>query len=82
MNNRFASVMDVIDVETFLICKSKDEGRQLAIQLAADLGLPAVEIVFIEHNGPGVRVRLRSTIHHPGENYGWLAAHSAEDAIY
>lgn len=65
-------VLDALDIETFLVCGSAEEGRKLAEQLIAELNLPQGDVVFIEHNGPGARVRLRVYIHRPGDAYRWL----------
>lgn len=72
MSDVFSRVLDAIDIETFLICKSEEEGRQLSKQLMLEIGFQDLDIVFIEHRGPGVRVRLRGYIHRPGDQYGWL----------
>ncbi len=69
-------VLDALDVETFLICSSEEEGRRLAVQLMADLSLPHGDIVFLEFNGAGARVRLRSYLHRPGDHYRWLESES------
>ena len=65
-------VVDVLDIETFLYCQSEEEARQLVGKLAGELNLPHPETVFLEFKGWGARVRLRSTIHHPGNHYRWL----------
>ncbi len=65
-------VLDAIDIETFLICNSAEEGRKLAERLLVEMNLPRGDVVFLEHSGPGARVRLRAYIHHPGDHYLWL----------
>ncbi len=65
-------VCDTIDIETFLICQSEDEAKEIAYKLAGELNLGRCDIVFLEHKGLGARVRLRSYIHHPGDHYNWL----------
>ncbi len=65
-------VVDAIDIETFLYCKDEAEGRELAVALAHELNLNHPDIVFLEHHGPGARVRLRAYAHHPGDHYRWL----------
>ena len=72
MSRVFAHVMDGLDIETFLVCKSEEEGRGLAITLMKDLGFEDIDIVFIQYQGPGVRVRVRAYIHRSGDTYGWL----------
>jgi hypothetical protein len=65
-------VVDAIDVETFLLCHSEEEAKVLALSLAAELNLRAADIVFLEFNGFGARLRLRSYAHRPGDHYPWL----------
>lgn len=72
MTRALDHVLDALDIETFLVCSSSEEGRRLAEQLMAELNLPNGDIVFLEHNGPGVRVRLRAYLHRPGDAYRWL----------
>jgi len=64
MSTVFKNVMDAIDIETFLVCSSESEGKELAIQDA--------DIVFIQYQGPGARVRVRGYVYKPGASYGWL----------
>jgi hypothetical protein len=70
MKSALDRVVDAIDVETFLYCKSEDEGKALAEALAQELSLP--DIVFLEFKAWGARVRIRSYIHHPGDHYRWM----------
>ncbi|HNT55106.1 MAG TPA: hypothetical protein PKG95_10370 [Anaerolineaceae bacterium] len=72
MTKALAHVVDALDIETFLYCKDEDEAKILAEALAAELGLPHGDVVFVEHRGAGARVRIRSYIHHPGDHYRWL----------
>lgn len=65
-------VCDTIDIETFLICQNEDEAKEISYRLMNELNLGKCDIVFLEHKGPGARVRLRSYIHHPGDHYKWL----------
>ena len=65
-------IVDAIDIETFFYCKDESEAKQLANALMAEMSLPQGDIVFLEHNGLGARVRLRSYIHLPGDHYRWL----------
>lgn len=44
-------IMDGLDIETFLICDSEEEGRQLAVQLVKEWGFQDVDIVFIQFHG-------------------------------
>ena len=68
----YEHVLDALDIETFLICQNEAEGKRLALQLLTDMGLKDIDIVFIEHNGPGARVRARGNIYKPGDHYHWL----------
>ena len=72
MKKALDQVLDALDIETFLVCKSAEEGRKLAEKLMVELNLPHGDIVFLEHSGIGARVRLRTYIHRPGDNYRWL----------
>jgi hypothetical protein len=65
-------VVDAIDIETFIYCKTEDEARRLAEDLIREMNLPHGDIVFLEQRGNGARVRLRTYVHHPGDHYGWL----------
>jgi len=65
-------VMDALDVETFLVCRSEDEGRSLALEMMKSLGFQDVDIVFIQFRGPGVRVRARAYLNRAGDQYSWL----------
>lgn len=72
MAEALQNVMDALDVETFLVCQSEDEGRNLALGLMKSLGFQDVDIVFIQFRGPGVRVRSRAYINRAGDKYSWL----------
>ncbi|MFZ5646858.1 MAG: hypothetical protein ACOY30_04470 [Bacillota bacterium] len=65
-------IMDGMDIETFIVCSSEEEGRRLTLQLFREKGFKDVDIVFIQFQGPGVRVRARAYVHRPGDSYGWL----------
>jgi hypothetical protein len=69
MNN----VIDTIDIETYLACRSDHEGKTLALKLGQEMNLGDIDIMFQEFDGFGVRVRLRKYIHKPGAHYRWLA---------
>ena len=69
------TVMDALDVETFLVCKDEEDGKSLALLLMKNLGFDDVDLVFIEHIGPGARVRARAYLHRSGDKYGWLFKH-------
>lgn len=71
-------VVDAVDIETFLYCKSEEEAKELAEALALELNLPHGDIVFLEYKAWGARVRIRSYIHHPGDHYRWMDAEEAK----
>lgn len=72
MNKAMDRVVDTLDIETYLLCKNENEGKQLALKLGEELNLGTVDIMFQEFDGYGVRVRLRKYIHKPGKRYAWL----------
>jgi len=65
-------VMDAVDLETYLVCKSEEEAERLALELMQQLGFKDTTVVFIQHQGPGARIRVRGYIYKPGDKYGWL----------
>ena len=64
-------VIDSLDIETFLVCRDKDEGEKLGLRLMQELGFKDVDIIFIEHSNGGARVRLRANVYRPGDKYKW-----------
>jgi hypothetical protein len=68
----FDKIMDGLDIETYLICSDKQEGKRLALQLGKEMNLGDVDIMFEEFDGYGMRVRLRKYIYKPGNTYRWL----------
>ncbi len=72
MGEAMARVVDAIDVETFLACKTEDEAKELAEALAREMNLKLGDVVFLEQSGWGARVRLRTYVYRPGDRYGWL----------
>lgn len=71
-------VVDAIDVETFIYCKNEEEARERAGAIMAELNLKHGDIVFLEYQGPGARVRMRSYVHRPGDHYRWLGNDEVE----
>jgi len=65
-------ILDSLDVETFIACKSEEEGKKLGLAMMENLGFKDVDVVFIEFLGSGARIRLRANIYKPGDSYGWL----------
>ena len=78
MSNVLKHVMDALDVETFLVCESEEEGKNLGLTLMKDLGFKDVDIVFSEFIGVGARIRVRAYIHKAGDDYPWLALDNSE----
>ena len=72
MGDCLKKIIDAVDIETFFICKNEEEGRALAMELLEKFGLKDTDIVFIQHQGPGARVRARGYIYRAGDRYGWL----------
>ena len=64
-------ILDACDLETFLVCGSLEEGKQLSKKLMAELGFSDWDIVSCELGGPGVRVRLRGYVNRPATSYTW-----------
>ena len=73
-------ILDGLDIETYLMCASEQEGKDLALRLGQELNLGKVDIMFQEFDGYGMRVRLRKYIHRPGESYRWLAEGPSDPA--
>lgn len=72
MSKVLEKIMDALDIETFIACNSEEEGEKLALQMMDELGFKDVSIVFIQHQGPGARIRVRGYIYKPGDKYKWL----------
>lgn len=79
MSKVFDRITDALDVETFLVCESEEEGKQLALQLMKDLGFDDIDVVFVEFIGPGARVRVRAYICRSGDEYPWLDPEKSEE---
>lgn len=65
-------VVDALDIETFFLCKTEQEGRNLMLDLLKTIGFKDVDVVFAEQIGPGARVRGRAYVHRPADKYGWM----------
>lgn len=72
MSSVLNQVMDALDIETFLVCRSEDEGKRMILELMKELGFQDADVVFIQYMGPGVRVRSRAYLHRAGDRYSWL----------
>jgi len=64
-------IMDAVDIETFLVCDDEEEGKRISLELMKELGFNNFSIVYIRHQGPGARVRVRGYIYKPGDRYNW-----------
>jgi len=71
-------VLDALDVETFLLCDTREEGLALGLGLMKGLGFEDVDVVFCEQGGPGVRIRLRAYLSRPGSDYPWAGSAGGE----
>ncbi|MFA5834449.1 MAG: hypothetical protein WDA22_13310 [Bacteroidota bacterium] len=71
-DSAFNSIMDGVDIETYLVCNDQQEGKRLALQLGKEMNLGEVDIMFEEFDGYGMRVRLRKYVYKPGNTYRWL----------
>jgi len=65
-------IMDALDVETFFVCATEEEGRNLLLALLKSWGFIDVDVVFAQYEGPGVRVRGRAYVYRPADKYRWL----------
>jgi len=72
MSNILEKVMDAVDLETYLVCKNEEDAEKFTMELMEKLGFQDISIVFIQHQGPGARVRARGYIYKPGDHYSWL----------
>ncbi len=69
-------LIDALDIETFFIADSEEEGRNLLLNMLKEMGFKDVDLVFAQKRGIGVRVRGRAYIARPGERYPWLEGKS------
>jgi hypothetical protein len=75
----YKHIVDAIDVETFILCGSEEEGKRLMLDFMQQIGMEDADIVFIEHTGMGARVRSRGYVYRPGDSYKWLTADQGGD---
>lgn len=66
------AVIDAVDIETYLVCSTAQQGHALALQLGREMNLGEIDVMFEEFDGYGVRLRLRKYIHRPAQQYSWL----------
>lgn len=72
MTTALESVMDAIDIETYIVCKDENEGKKIALQLGHEMNLGDIDIIYQEYDGYGMRLRLRKYIYKPGNIYKYL----------
>lgn len=63
-------VLDGLDVETFFICRDEAEAKSLMLSLLREMGFEDVDVVFVQQEGPGARVRGRAYLRRPGARSG------------
>jgi hypothetical protein len=68
----FEHIVDAIDIETFVLCDTEEEGKRIMLDYVSAIGLTDSDIVFIEFSGMGARVRARGYAYRPGDSYQWL----------
>jgi hypothetical protein len=74
MPNARDAIVDAMDIESFLLCESEKEAKDLIGQLMESLGISRYVIVSLDFNGPGAHFRARAYMNKPGDNYTWLRA--------
>jgi len=79
LSHALSRVLDAIDIETFLLCGSAEEARKIALSMLLGLGFSDADVVSVEMNGPGARVRARTYVHRPGARYAWLGGADGGD---
>ena len=65
-------IVDALDIESFLLCESEQEAKELIAKLMQSLGIARHVIVSLDFNGPGAHFRVRAYMNKPGDNYTWL----------
>ena len=65
-------IVDALDIESFLLCESEAEAKDLIVKLMQSLGIARHVIVSLDFNGPGAHFRVRAYMNKPGDNYTWL----------
>ena len=73
MNKAWKHIIDSFDIETVLLCQSKEEGYHLAKQLAAEHGFKNYDVVYLEYLNKMARIRLRINVSQLGSSYSWLS---------
>ena len=65
-------IVDALDIESFLLCESEQEAKELIAKLMQSFGIARHVIVSLDFNGPGAHFRVRAYMNKPGDNYTWL----------
>ena len=66
------TIVDALDIESFVLCESEKDAKELIARLMQSLGLPRHVIVSLDFNGPGAHFRVRAYMNKPGDSYTWL----------
>ncbi len=72
MLNARDTIVDALDIESFLLCESEKEAKELIAKLMQSMGFARHVIVSLDFNGPGAHFRARAYMNKPGDNYTWL----------
>jgi len=65
-------IVDAMDIESFVLCKSDKEAKELIAQLMQSMGVARHVVVSLDFNGPGAHFRVRAYMNKPGDSYTWL----------
>jgi hypothetical protein len=66
------TIVDALDIESFVLCESEKEAKELIVNLMTSFGLTRYVIVSLDFNGPGAHFRVRAYTNKPGDTYTWL----------
>ena len=69
--NVYNRVIDAIDIETTVLCKSEAEAKGIGMELLKALGFQDGDIVSVDFTGMSARLRLRGNVFKPGDKYNW-----------
>lgn len=72
LSNARDHIVDAMDIESFVLCESEKEAKELIAQLMQSMGVARHVIVSLDFNGPGAHFRVRAYMNKPGDNYTWL----------
>ena len=61
------TIVDALDIESFVLCESEKEAKELVGKLMQSLGLSRFVIVSLDFNGPGAHFRVRLPLAPTGE---------------